>query len=118
VITRSALALMLASAPAIAQDVTSSAGAVLRGLDKITGETTDLTLAVGDTQTFGRLTVSLMDCRFPVNDPASNAFAQMIIFEEGAEKPVFDGWMIASSPALSALDHPRYDVWVLRCDNT
>lgn len=24
--------------------------------------------------------------------------------------------MTASSPALSALDHPRYDVWVLRCD--
>jgi len=31
------------------------------------------------------------------------------------DKPVFKGWMIASSPALNALDHPRYDVWVLRC---
>jgi hypothetical protein len=30
--------------------------------------------------------------------------------------PVFSGWMIASSPALSAMDHPRYDVWILRCD--
>jgi hypothetical protein len=29
--------------------------------------------------------------------------------------PVFSGWMVASSPALSALDHPRYDVWVLNC---
>ncbi|MFM2356053.1 MAG: hypothetical protein RLZZ528_1789 [Pseudomonadota bacterium] len=109
---------MLAAAPAEAQDVASSTGAILRGLDKITGETIDLTLAVGDTQSFGRLAVSLTDCRYPVNDPASNAYAQMIIFEEGAETPVFDGWMIASSPALSALDHPRYDVWVLRCANT
>ena len=29
---------------------------------------------------------------------------------------LFDGWMIASSPALNALDHPRYDVWVIGCD--
>jgi hypothetical protein len=31
--------------------------------------------------------------------------------------PVFQGWLIGSAPALHALDHPRYDVWVLRCNN-
>ena len=31
------------------------------------------------------------------------------------EAPAFHGWMIASSPALSALEHSRYDVWVIRC---
>jgi hypothetical protein len=31
------------------------------------------------------------------------------------DTPVFSGWMIASSPALNAMDHPRYDVWLLRC---
>ncbi|MCW8843320.1 MAG: DUF2155 domain-containing protein, partial [Rhodobacteraceae bacterium] len=35
--------------------------------------------------------------------------------QTASEAPLFQGWMIASSPALSALDHPRYDVWVLRC---
>ena len=102
----------------MAQDASSAPGAQLRGLDKITGVTTDLSVMVGDTVKFGRLSVSLTDCRYPTADPSSNAFAQMIIFEEGQETPVFDGWMIASSPALSALDHPRYDVWVLRCSNT
>lgn len=110
------IALTLA-APALAQDVTSAPGARVRGLDKITGQTTDLEISVGDTATFGKLSVSLTDCRFPSGDPSSNAYAQMIIFEEGQDKPVFDGWMIASSPALSALDHPRYDVWVLRCSS-
>ncbi|HBK91552.1 MAG TPA: hypothetical protein DDZ68_07785 [Parvularcula sp.] len=28
---------------------------------------------------------------------------------------VFSGWMFASSPALSALQHPVYDVWVIDC---
>ncbi|MDA9980314.1 DUF2155 domain-containing protein, partial [Yoonia sp.] len=27
----------------------------------------------------------------------------------------FAGWMLASAPALNAMDHPRYDVWALRC---
>ena len=31
------------------------------------------------------------------------------------DAPIFEGWMIAASPALNALDHARYDVWVLRC---
>ena len=29
--------------------------------------------------------------------------------------PLFTGWMFASSPALSALEHPVYDVWVIDC---
>ena len=28
---------------------------------------------------------------------------------------LFSGWMFASSPALSALEHPVYDVWVIDC---
>ncbi len=34
------------------------------------------------------------------------------------ENTAFSGWMIASSPALNALDNPRYDVWLLRCNNS
>jgi hypothetical protein len=28
---------------------------------------------------------------------------------------VFSGWMFASTPALNALEHPVYDVWVIDC---
>ncbi|MEE9208857.1 MAG: DUF2155 domain-containing protein, partial [Kiloniellales bacterium] len=28
---------------------------------------------------------------------------------------VFSGWMFASSPAVSAMEHPVYDVWVIDC---
>ncbi len=105
----------LLSAPAAAEEVASGPGAVLRGLDKVSGITTDIELQVGDTKEFGRLSISLTDCRYPVADPASNAYAQLIVFDPAQDKPVFDGWMIANTPALSALDHARYDVWVLRC---
>ena len=36
--------------------------------------------------------------------------------KSGEIERVFSGWMLASKPAVSALDHGVYDVWVLDCD--
>ena len=100
-----ALVLALAGAGAAADEVASAPGALLRALDKVSGETTDL----------GRLAVTLSDCRYPVADPSANAYAHLTITDTATGAAVFDGWMVAASPALSALDDPRYDVWVIRC---
>ena len=59
--------------------------------------------------------VKLDSCRYPTGNPASDAEAHLTIIEETTQSQLFSGWMLASSPALSALDHPRYDVWVLSC---
>lgn len=96
-------------------DAAESSGAVLRALDKVSGATTDLTLRVHETKAFGKLDITLSDCRFPSGDPSSNAWAHLTIADSTSKTTVFSGWMIAASPALSALDHPRYDVWVLSC---
>lgn len=109
------LALLLWPTVGMTQDVTSAPSGTLRWLDKISGITEDIEIAVGETQPHGRLAIRLDDCRYPVNDPASNAFAHLTIRDSLQEQPVFLGWMIATSPALSAMDHARYDVWVLRC---
>ena len=109
-------ALICRPLPAMAQEaVTIGTGAVLRGLDKVSGETTDMVLTPGAQAALGRITVELAQCRCPRNDPAGDACAFVTVRTEGQDEPVFSGWMIASSPALNALDHPRYDVWVLRC---
>jgi hypothetical protein len=99
----------------LAQDVASAPGGTVRWLDKVSGITKDVEMTVGETQQHGRLAITLDDCRYPVNDPASNAFAHLTIRDSLQEQPVFLGWMIATSPALSSMDHARYDVWVLRC---
>ena len=39
----------------------------------------------------------------------------MVITDRNSRATLFDGWMVASSPALSALDDARYDVWVMAC---
>lgn len=61
------------------------------------------------------LDVTLSDCRYPTDNPTGDAFAFVTVREKADPAIWFEGWMIASSPALSALDHSRYDVWVLRC---
>lgn len=110
------LALFAGSATAQqAQQAVSAPGAVLRVLDKANGTATDLDLRVGETGSVGNLAVTLGDCRYPTENPSGDAFALMTIHYRDAPEPVFAGWMIASSPALNAMEHPRYDVWALRC---
>ncbi len=110
------LALLVAlSLPAGAQDFSASQGASLRFLDKLTSETGDVTLGTGQAAKFGRLIVRLDECRYPTANPASDAEAHLTVLDETTQTLLFSGWMLASSPALSALDHPRYDVWVLSC---
>ncbi len=111
-----ALLVLLLAQPVAAQEVTKAGGAKLRLLDKLSGQVSDMVLADGQSQSFGRLSVRVDECRYYTENPTAEAFAHLTVIEDKAEAPVFDGWMIASSPALSAMDHPRYDVWVLRCD--
>jgi hypothetical protein len=110
-----AIMLIVMAAPAVAETATAT-GAVLRMLDKLSGATEDITMANGETLERGPLTIRMDECRYPENDPSSDAFAHLTVADIRAQALAFDGWMIASSPALSAMDHPRYDVWVLSCD--
>jgi len=107
--------LALLAAPVQEQQVTSADGAVLRALDKISGTSKDLEVTRGQTIRVGNLEVQMNDCRFPSGNPAGDAFVELEIKEVGNENRLFSGWMIASAPALSALEHPRYDIWVIRC---
>lgn len=89
----------------------------LRALDTLNGISEDVTLDIGETARFGHLEIAAESCRVPESDPTGDAHAFLRIRDIREEAPRFAGWMFAASPALSALDHPRYDVWVLSCSN-
>ena len=101
--------------PSVAQQAQAGRGGIVRILDKITGNVTDLELANGESRQVGLLTISLGECRYPANNPSGDAYEMLTILYRGGPDPVFRGWMIASEPSLNALEHPRYDVWPLRC---
>lgn len=110
-------ALLCAPLAAHAQEMDSAPGGTVRFLDKITGQVADLSLSRGQSVQQGRLTIQLDECRFPTDNPAADAQAHLTVMDNQFANPVFSGWMLASSPALSAMDHPRYDIWVLACDS-
>ncbi len=98
--------------------VTQGQGAVLRGLDRVSTRVADLDLAVGQSGDFGALSVTLGDCRYPVDNPSGDAYAFLTVRDTLLDTELFSGWMMASSPALNALEHSRYDLWVLRCNTS
>ena len=92
--------------------------AVLRALDKITARITEIEVPVGDMVTFGTLEVTVRYCRTRPPEEPPETFAYLEIMDKGRREvaeQVFSGWMLASSPALHALEHPVYDVWVINC---
>lgn len=101
--------------PLAAQQVTNAPGGILRALDKTSGQTTDFEMRAGQAFRIGSLQIVMQECRYPAGNPSGNAYAGLEISENGKSGVLFSGWMIASAPALSALEHQRYDVWVIRC---
>ncbi|MCX7565116.1 DUF2155 domain-containing protein [Sulfitobacter sp. F26169L] len=110
-----ALMMALCATTALAEPTSNGQGAVLRALDKTSGTTTDLTVRNGQIASLGRLQIVLNECRYPQGNPSGDAFAALEVSETGHAGTVFTGWMIASAPALNAMEHQRYDIWVMRC---
>lgn len=91
---------------------------MLRGVDKVTGRTSTMVADIGEATSFGNLTILVQKCskKPPEETPENAAF--LLIEErdrEGGQNIVFNGWMFSSNPALSAMEHPIYDIWVLEC---
>ncbi|MCA1941668.1 MAG: DUF2155 domain-containing protein [Caenispirillum bisanense] len=107
-----------ATAPAAAATDLTGDKAVLQWLDKVTARVSTVTAPVGQKTRIGNLEILVRACRYrpPEEPPESAAFLDITEIEPGAPaREVFRGWMFASSPALSAMEHAIYDVWVLDC---
>ncbi|WP_241525656.1 DUF2155 domain-containing protein [Pseudophaeobacter leonis] len=113
-----AIGVFASTSAAAQQPAERGNSAVLRGLDKVNGHNMDVEIPVGGTAEVFGLIVTLSECRYPVANPTGDAFAYLTVRDPLNGEVFFEGWMIASSPALSALDHSRYDVWVMRCKSS
>ena len=104
--------------PALALEGVS---AVLQGLDKVTARISSITAPLNEAVHFGTLEILIHRCtkRPPEETPESAALLEIHDVKPGENRALlFKGWMFASSPALSALEHPVYDIWVKDCLNS
>ncbi|WP_417805902.1 DUF2155 domain-containing protein [Thalassospira lucentensis] len=105
---------------AAALDYRPQAVAELQGLDKITARISTFKVPVGETAKFGSLEITVDACyRTPPEElPESASFVKISdVHDDGREtsEQLFSGWMFASTPGLSGMEHPVYDVWLKEC---
>ena len=116
-LTGLAVMVLISCAPSLTH-ATTMKKVVLQGLDKVTARVTTIETQVGQVVRFGTLEIIARHCdkRPPEETPESAAFLDIWELRPGEPAlSLFRGWMFASSPALHALEHPVYDIWVLDC---
>ena len=89
--------------------------AVLQALDKVNAQTANLTVPVGQSTTYGSLTIVVKGCVVRPPDQPQDAAAFLDISDSHADQPGFSGWVLRSAPSVSMLQHPIYDIRVVGC---
>lgn len=118
-----ALVLLLtlsAAGPARAETIANPV-AQFSGLDKITGRITSFDVYIDETVQFGALQITPRVCytRPPTETQRTSVFIEVDqVNLNGDLERIFTGWMFADSPALNAIDHAVYDVWLTDCKQT
>ncbi len=111
------MAALLLATPALAETI-SNPIAAFSGLDKITGRITNFDVYIDETVQFGALQITPRVCytRPPTETQRTSVFVEVDqVSLKGGSQRIFTGWMFADSPALNAIDHPVYDIWLVDC---
>ena len=113
------LAAILAAVPAYADDIDMNM-AQMQAMDKITGRVSLIEVPVGGEVKFGTFSIVVRSCKTRSEEeiPENSAFVD--VTDKSFDKEefnIFKGWMFSSSPAVNAVEHPIYDVWLLKCFN-
>ena len=103
--------------------------AILQGLDKITGRSSQIKIKIGQEVRFGKLSIIMHKCwKSPADQRPENKIL-LEIYEDSVNKTennskdkngrnrIFYGWIFSSSPSISGLEHPVYDITALKCTN-
>jgi len=113
-----AAATAVASAMPVAAETIANPVAAFSGLDKITGRITNFDVYIDETVQFGALQITPRVCytRPPTETQRTSVFLEVDqVSLKGSVTRVFTGWMFADSPALNAIDHAVYDIWLIDC---
>lgn len=114
------LAFGVSTSAVLAQPIANPIAA-FAGLDKITGRLTNFDVYIDETVQFGalQLTPRVCNTRPPTEAQRTTVFIEVDQVSLGGDvERIFVGWMFADSPALSAVDHAVYDVWLIECKQT
>lgn len=111
--------LCLYALPAKADNIAANT-ARMQAMDKITGRVSEIDVPVGGLANFGTFSILVRKCvtKSPEEAPENTAFVDVVDnYQTDNPVNIFKGWMFSSTPALNAVEHPIYDIWLLKCYN-
>jgi hypothetical protein len=97
--------------------------ATIQILDKTTAKSVLLNLPIKEKKDFGSLKITAHKCWQAPLDQRPESKILLEVFESKSENEktknvrIFYGWIFASSPSISGLEHPIYDITAINCKN-
>ena len=113
-------AISLYSISVKAEEITTNA-AIMQAMDKVTGRVNKLTIPVNSKVSFGDFSLVLRMCKKRPAEETPENFAFIDVTDKSFgtdEYNIFRGWILSSTPGISAIEHPIYDMWLLECIDT
>lgn len=87
--------------------------AVVRIMNKAAGKAQTVTLPVGKKARFEKLDLMVRSCKQTDPFQAEDFF---MFIEISQENKIFSGWMSKNAPGDNPLQHPDYDLWLVKCE--
>jgi len=91
--------------------------AILNLLDKTTNKVSQKTINVNSTVDWDSLNIQIYACysTSPEEIPENYVLLEVLDALKPEEEYLYRGWMISSSPDVTPLEHPIYDLWLVEC---
>jgi len=92
--------------------------AILQGLNKVTARAQELEAPIGSVTRFGTIEIVVHKCwkSAPSDRPENAALLEVSeIKQNETPQRIYSGWMFSSTPGISSLEHPFYDITVVEC---
>ena len=110
--------LFISFSPPLFSQYIENKKAEIKILDKITTKVETFEIDVNDSLNFNSLFVEIFACyKNPPEDIPEN-FVLLKIYDKiinSKDQAIYQGWMISSSPSITPLEHPIYDLWLVEC---
>lgn len=84
-------------------------------MDKDAGKVQQINIPVGNELQFEKIFINVRNCKQSDPFQAEDYFAFLEISDQDKGK-FYSNWMTRNEPGQNPLQHPDYDVWLVRCE--
>ena len=88
-------------------------------IDKVSNKLYEKKISINNSESIGTLVIEVYSCFSEPPDEVPEDYVLIDVKDtfHDENKSIYKGWMISSSPDVTPLEHPIYDLWLLDCNN-